>query len=201
MFLQQLPEPYRSSALEEIGRLVQYVDGFLVHSQYYADHMSEYLGIPRDRFHQVRPGITTSDFPLLAEDQAGNPWRRHRAGQVPTVGFLARLAPEKGLHVLGEAFIRLRQRGPTAEANLRIAGWLGGQHQEYADNVFRHLDAAGCGGAYHYDGQVDREQKINFLREIDVLSVPTTYRAHCCPTARRVATSPRSRSSISSLLA
>ena len=56
-----------------------------------------------------------------------------------------------------------------------IAGWLGKQHQKYVDREFRRLDEAGLGSEYEYLGAVDRQQKIEFLNRIDVLSVPTTY--------------------------
>ena len=64
---------------------------------------------------------------------------------------------------------------PSA-AQLRIAGWLGAGHRAYAESVFQRLEAAGCGQAYRYEGEVDRRQKIEFLQQIDLLCVPTTYR-------------------------
>lgn len=176
VFLDQLSEPYRSAALKEIGRLVEHVDGFLVHSQYYADHMSAYLGIPRDRIHQVKLGINTADFQALEDDHGRTESEPGRPASRPTIGFLARLAPEKGLHVLCDALIRLRQRPETADTQLRVAGWLGEEHRAYAQSAFDQLDAAGCGEAYRYEGEVDRQQKIELLRQIDVLCVPTTYR-------------------------
>ncbi len=37
------------------------------------------------------------------------------------------------------------------------------------------LTNAGFGGEFHYRGALDREQKIEFLRGLDVFSVPTVY--------------------------
>jgi glycosyltransferase involved in cell wall biosynthesis len=97
------------------------------------------------------------------------------AGRPPTVGYLARLAPEKGLHVLAEAFILLRQMPGTESARLRIAGWLGPAHRPYAERVFARLKDAGLKDAVEYVGQVDRPGKVAFLKSLDVLAVPTTY--------------------------
>ena len=97
--------------------------------------------------------------------------------QNPTVGYLARLAPEKGLHILADAFIRLRQMPGMEQARLRIAGWLGEQQSGLCRGGLRaSCEAAGLGDAFEYVGEVDRRGKLDFLASIDVLAVPTTYR-------------------------
>jgi glycosyltransferase involved in cell wall biosynthesis len=177
VFLDELAEPHRSRVLEEIRELIKHVDGFLVHSQYYADHMSDYLGIPREKLHQVKLGIETADFEAsLDHSSAVSPDGRAASTRPPTVGYLARLAPEKGLHVLCKAMVLLRQRPETARARLRVAGWLGDRHRAYVQSAFQQLEDAGCGDELDYHGEVDRKGKIEFLKQIDVLSVPTIYR-------------------------
>ena len=114
IFLRGLPEPHQSQALVEIRRLADSVDAFIVNSQFYADAMSEYLGLDRQRMAIVPLGIETHD---LERAQAATP-------RPPTVGYLARLCTEKGLHVLAEAFILLRQMPGTAAARCGSpAGW------------------------------------------------------------------------------
>jgi glycosyltransferase involved in cell wall biosynthesis len=171
IFLESLPEPFRSQAIQEIGRLVPHVDAFLVNSRFYAEFMSDYLGIPADKFRIVPLGIDVLDFQSAAAHAAPD-----LASRPPTVGYLARLAPEKGLHVLVDAFLKLRGMPGAESVKLAVAGWLGEQHRPYADEQFARLQNAGLAHAYHYAGTVDRQQKVDFLRSIDVLSVPTTYR-------------------------
>ena len=98
VFLESLPEPYRSRALQEIRRLVHSIDGFLVHSRYYADFMQDYFCIPPRKLHIVPLGIDTSGFPHPSE----RPLKHESLGQQPgaihrgrTIGYLARLAPER----------------------------------------------------------------------------------------------------------
>lgn len=165
IFLESLPEPHKSRALEEIARLVPQVDGFVVNSRYYADYMSQYMSIPRDMFRIVPLGIDTAGF-----EYHGPP-----APRPPTIGYLARLAPEKGLHQLVDAFLLLREAGEIPDARLRIAGWLGESNRAYAEEQFDRLHKAGLDDAFEYVGSVDRAGKLAFLREIDVLSVPTVY--------------------------
>jgi glycosyltransferase involved in cell wall biosynthesis len=182
IFLQDLVEPYRQQALEQIRRLDPAIDGYLVQSRFYADHMAEYLGHARDKFHIVPLGLDTSDFApertILdhTNDQLQRTEPPPMAPRPPTIGYLARLAPEKGLHVLARGFLALREMPGMQNARLRIAGWLGPQHRRYVQDVFDQLDEAGARDAWEYVGEVDRRGKVDFLRSLDVLAVPTVYR-------------------------
>ena len=174
IFLRDLPEPYQSQALAEVRRLVPHVAAFVVNSKYYADFMADYLAIPKEKMHMVPLGVETAEFSrgvgFQPAQKAGVRGQREL-----TVGYLARLAPEKGLHVLAEAFIQLRQMPGLENVKLRIAGWLGSQHRQYAEEAFAKLRAAGLKDAFTYVGEVDRRGKLAFLQSIDVLAVPTTY--------------------------
>lgn len=175
-FLEYLPEPHKTRCLEQIRRLVPAVDGFLVHSRYYAEFMTEYFGIPREKLHVVPLGIDTRDFAPLAGEAGSGPEGDSGGQRPPTIGYLARLAPEKGLHVLCDAFLELRRRPGMDQVRLRIAGWLGEQNRVYAESQFDQLRAAGLGAAFQFVGEVDRLGKQAFLRAVDILSVPTTQR-------------------------
>lgn len=174
IFLDSLPEPYRSQAVAEMRRLVAYVDRFVVNSEYYGRVMAELLAIPSQKLEFLPLTIDTSDF----EAAIDSPTRaeRVRTGETRTIGYLARLAPEKGLHLLVDAFVRLRQRPDTGHFRLRIAGWLGDHRRGYAEEQFAKLRTAGLADAFEYVGEVDRQGKVEFLRNLDLLSVPTTYR-------------------------
>jgi glycosyltransferase involved in cell wall biosynthesis len=173
IFLRGLPEPYQSQALAQISVLAESIDGFIANSRFYADAMADYLRLDRERIAIVPLGIDTRDFahsPTLQLSRSLPPSRP------PTVGYLARLSPEKGLHVLADAFIKLRQRPGMESARLQIAGWLGEKNRAYAEGAFDRLRAAGLGNAFEYVGEVDRRGKLDFLASLDVLAVPTTYR-------------------------
>lgn len=169
IFLESLPAPYREQALAEIRRLVPHVDGFLVNSHYYARFMSDYLSIPADRIQVIPLGIDTGDFADATNHLQRDPQR-------PTIGYLARVAPEKGLHVLIDAFIALRQRPGHDNVRLKIAGWLGEHRRSYLDEQFQKLRQADLVGQCEYVGELDRRGKVEFLQQLDLFSVPTTYR-------------------------
>ncbi|MBA2114246.1 glycosyltransferase family 4 protein [Bremerella alba] len=169
IFMDDLPEPYRSKCFAQIRELATHVDGFIVFSNYYADYMAEYFGVPRAKFHLVPLGIDLSDFPEKLDRQTD-------VERPPTIGYLARMAPEKGLHVLVDAFMHLRAIPGMEDARLKIAGWAGKQQQPYLDQQFAKLRSAGHFDGCEYLGTVDRAGKLAFLHSIDVLSVPTVYR-------------------------
>ena len=171
IFLRGLPPPYEEQALAQIRRLADQIDGFIVNSRFYADAMADYLGLARERMAIVPLGVEAGDF-----RRVGETGRRNDGENAPVVGFLARLAPEKGLHVLADAFVLLKKMPGMEDARLRIAGWLGEQHRDYVEGVFRRLREADLGLAFEHVGEVDRRQKIEFLGSLDVLAVPTTYR-------------------------
>ena len=171
VFLDSLNEPYRTKCIARITELSKQVDGFIVQSEFFRDYMSDYFSIPRDQFHVTPLGLELHDFESFRERQPAD--NGAEAGQ--TIGYLARLAPEKGLHHLVDAFIWLKQQPETDSIRLKIAGWLGPQHQSYADQQFTKLNEAGLEDAFEYLGAVDRSGKLEFLNSIDLLSVPTEF--------------------------
>src|SRR4029078_4376728 len=130
--------------------------------------MAGYLGIEREKIAIVPLGLDTRDF-----DRKDGETERQRDGERKQLngGYLARLSPEKGLHVLAEAFIRLHQMPGMDSTQLRIAGWLGDKNRENADGVFPRLKEAGLVDAFEYVGEVDRQGKLDFLASLDVLAV------------------------------
>jgi glycosyltransferase involved in cell wall biosynthesis len=165
LFIDGLPEPYRHESLALIRSRLHDVDLFIAVSQYYADHMREYLGIPGEKIRVAPLGVSIPD------DLAPAPLDREPF----TLGYFARVAPEKGLRQLAEAYRILRKDRGLPPSRLRAAGYLGPDHRQYFDEVVRELDRAGLGDEFDYAGAPDRAGKFRFLREIDVLSVPSPY--------------------------
>jgi glycosyltransferase involved in cell wall biosynthesis len=165
LFLDGLQEPYRTQSLELIRRQLDHVDLFLSVSEYYADFMPRYLGIPRNKIEVVPLGINPNGFDLR-EPHAGRPF---------TVGFLGRVAPEKGLHVLAEAYRILRQSGDLPAARFEVAGYMAPDCKPYLATIESNLKKAKLDAEFNYRGILDRAEKISFLRQLDVMSIPATY--------------------------
>ena len=167
LFLEGLTSHYRERALALIREQVGGVDGFVAVSEYCASFMRQYLAIPPEKMFVVPLGIDMAGYEAHQPDLPGSgPFR---------IGYFARIAPEKGLHVLAQAYVQLRRRNADADMQLRVAGYLSPAQSRYLAQARRTLDDAGLGGEFHYDGELDRAGKLRFLRNLDVLSVPATY--------------------------
>jgi glycosyltransferase involved in cell wall biosynthesis len=172
LFLDGLTEPYKSESMELIRQQVRDVDLFVSVSQYYTAYMSDYLRIPRDRMRTVPLGINVNDFPARGDQRVAET----RAASTPfTIGYLARIAPEKGLHNLAEAYRILRHERGLPPSRLRAAGYMAADQRTYLEGITRSLESCGLGAEFEYLGTVDRETKVRFLQSIDVLSVPSGY--------------------------
>jgi len=163
IFLDGLPDPHRAEAFELIRERAGDVNGFVALTRYYARHTTRHFALPPDRVHQITMGIRTEDF----AEAATPPDERF------TIGYLARICPEKGLAGLCDAFVDLRRAGRSCR--LRIAGYLGKADQPYFDRIAKRIKQAGLDDAFEYVGEVSRAEKLGFLQSLHVLSVPTVY--------------------------
>jgi glycosyltransferase involved in cell wall biosynthesis len=174
LFLDGLGEPYRQQSLDLIRAASVHVDAFLPVSRYYCDYMPGYLGIPRSKMRAVPLGINIEGYTPRQRRSEAN--RADGAdNDVFTVGYFARVAPEKGLHVLADAYRRLRARPGLRRSRLVAAGYLAPEHQGYLDDVRAKMKDWGLADQFEYRGELDRPGKIRFLQSLDVMSVPATY--------------------------
>lgn len=169
LFLNGLVPPYREQALALIRQQVPTVDRFVAVGEYCAAFMAQYIDVPRERISVVPLGISMAGYGEHRE-------RPPRSESDPfRVGYFARVAPEKGLDLLAEAYVRLRRRTGPAAMRLEVAGYLARSSQSYLESVRGRLARAGLEQEFAYRGEVDRDGKLEFLGGLDVLSVPAAY--------------------------
>jgi glycosyltransferase involved in cell wall biosynthesis len=185
LFLDSLEEPYRAQALDLIRSHIEHVDLFLPISEFYAEFMPGYLGIPSEKMRVVPIGINLEGFEGAAGTHAsgvqlgthcsGVQLNETKKNGAFTVGFLGRIAPEKGLHLLAEAYKLLRCEMGMSDARFEAAGWMATDCKSYLSDIQKGFADCGLGAEFHYRGVLDRPQKIEFLRTLNVMSVPATY--------------------------
>ncbi|OUT61392.1 MAG: glycosyl transferase family 1 [Rhodopirellula sp. TMED11] len=169
IFLDHLPEKHRAQAIELCQQLVPLVDCFCSHSQFYADKMSRLLNIPADKLVITPLSVDHQPFdPACLVEGAGLSQPSEFR-----LGYLARIAKEKGLQRLVDAFVLIAMEHP--EVTLHAAGWLGPSGKPYLEAIESQLQDAGLSERFHYHGSPDLAGKAAFLRSLDVLSVPTEY--------------------------
>jgi glycosyltransferase involved in cell wall biosynthesis len=170
LFVDQLPEPGRGRVVAEMRRHAPAVAAMIAPSQAYAARLGELLGIEPERRRVVPLGIRLEGFagPAPARPAAAP------AGEI-TIGYLARLAPEKGRDLLAEAFVALAAQPGGERLRLRAAGYLARRDRPYLERVVDRLRAAGLADRFAYAGELDHAGKVRFLRALDLFSVPSLY--------------------------
>jgi glycosyltransferase involved in cell wall biosynthesis len=196
--IDRLHEPHRNQALASIRKLASEVELFAACSRETATFMAAYFGIPPARIRTAPLGINTHDFDRALGLRAQEVSRRSRAAAAPngigagagsgsgsagsstprpfTIGFLARIVPEKGLDRLIDAYRLLRHDRGMPAVRLEIAGALPAEHREWFTQLERRLHEWGYAGDYRYHGAVSRTAKVAFYAQLDAFSMPTTAR-------------------------
>lgn len=168
IFLEGLPQPYQNEALEIIRERAVDVDRFLAISAYYGDMFSKWVGLDPSKIDVVYPGIALDDYRNLTPDSSN-----HRP---LTIGFLARFVPEKGLHLLVDAFTRLCRCGEFPNLRLVAGGYVSRAYKTYVDGIRKTIKENGLEERVKLLGTLERADKLNFFKQIDVFSVPAPYR-------------------------
>jgi glycosyltransferase involved in cell wall biosynthesis len=165
LFIEGIDEPHRTHCRRLLRERLAEMDGLIAPSGYSADFMAAYAELPRERIRVVPQGL---DFTRREPAET-------RGDETLTIGYFTRIAPEKGLRVLAEAYRHLRHDYPDMACRLHVGGYLAPSDQEYFDDVRRSIEGWGFGDDFHYVGETDFAGKIRFLNHLDVFSVPTTY--------------------------
>jgi glycosyltransferase involved in cell wall biosynthesis len=175
VFLERLPEPYHGRALTLLGQRAGEAAALVAMNRYYADFMATYLRLPRERIRVIPPGLNlagtlrSADVPPASE----------KAGETPairTIGYLARVCADKGLHQLADALKLLAADPDVPLVRVRAAGYLDPADRPYLAKIERRMADAGLSDRFQYVGELDHAGKIAFLQSLDLFCLPTVYR-------------------------
>ncbi len=171
-FVARLPQPHRDEALELMRDHAQHFDLLFSPGERYADEMAEFLDVPRERVHVVRPGVEPETYRPSGQ-RVREPFR---------IGFLSRVTPAKGLDILVDAFVMLERMRP-GRATLSVAGEVAGVHRGFLRGLKRRVASAGLADRFEYLGEVDLAGKAALLRSLSVFCLPSRFaeqRAMAC---------------------
>ena len=99
-----------------------------------------------------------------------------QAGPRPfTIGYLARVCPDKGLHQLAAALAILAADGDLPPVRVQAAGYLDARTGPIWPTFERQM-ARRFGRPVRVLGELDRAAKIAFLQSLDLFCLPTVYR-------------------------
>jgi glycosyltransferase involved in cell wall biosynthesis len=163
-FLDHLPPQSREKAWSLLRDCAAHIDAFIAVSRYYAGVMSARLNLPAEKVHAVHNGIDLSEYAPATQ--------KHLE---PAIVYLARMAPEKGLKTLVDAFKLLRKDEKHARVRLRIGGSLTGNDKDFVRALRNDLKRAKLDRDVDFLPNLDKAEKIALLQSGTVFSVPATY--------------------------
>jgi glycosyltransferase involved in cell wall biosynthesis len=190
-FLDALPESHRAVCWQTLAQRAADVDLWVAPSRYFAERMRERLGLPAERVRVVYNGIRLEGYGERAgsrrEGPRGSAEGRGPSGEkgagasdaaaraAPVLGFFARMCREKGLDLLVEAYLLVRQGGRVKDLKLRVGGSCGPADAPLVHGLGERLRAAGLAGEFEFCPNVSRAEKCAFLQSLSVFSVPARY--------------------------
>ncbi len=171
-FLDSMDEPMRSRIWRLLADQAPAVDRFVAPSRYFADRMGARMALPAAQISVVPLGLNLAGYGAVTEEADG---QSPRPAGPPTLGYFARMCREKGLDTLVAAFVELKRRGRVPGLRLKIGGSCGPADEPLVVSLKAQLGAAGFLGDVEFHPNLDRAQKIAFLRSLTVFSVPALY--------------------------
>jgi glycosyltransferase involved in cell wall biosynthesis len=97
------------------------------------------------------------------------------APEYPTIGFLARMIPGKGLDQLVEAFLLLCQENKLPSVRLAIGGTKIAADEPFICRQQEKIARAGLTDRVTWRPNLSFEEKVAFYQSLSVLSVPASY--------------------------
>jgi glycosyltransferase involved in cell wall biosynthesis len=160
-FLDSLLPEFRKDAWDLIGADARELDGCISPSRFFANLMCQRLSMAPQKIFPLSNGISLDGYPMERDEPSE-----------PTIGYFARICPEKGLDLLVDAFIQLKQSDKHSELKLAVAGTLPQENESFLDEQKRKIIAAGFDKFVVFRPNLSREEKIDFLAQLTLFCVP-----------------------------
>ena len=167
IFLERLEPPFYEQARQLLRERSQDASAFIALNRYYGAAMADYLEVEAERIHVIPHGLNLEGHAerIPTQDPA-----------TITIGFMARVCHDKGLHLLADALIELAGDPSLPEVHVKAAGYLGSADRPYLADIQERIAAAGLADRFTYLGEPDRAGKIALLQSLDIKCLPTVYR-------------------------
>ena len=160
VWIEKLEDKYANTAWKGIADSVQYINHFVVTSEYYKKYVAEII-----------PEIKNIDVVFAGVDTAKYACEEYPSA--PVIGFFYRMNEDDGLGILADAFVKLKQKGGFDYLRLRIGGGYTSTDEKFLKKVRKKLRP--------YCDTVDWCEKYNldehakFYKEITAICVPLTF--------------------------
>ncbi|MBT5708078.1 MAG: glycosyltransferase family 4 protein [Verrucomicrobia bacterium] len=163
-FLDALPSHNSKEAWEVLRERAQDVDQFIAPSRYFGELMQDRIKFDSEKLAVIPNGISLEGYDLTSAPT-----------DPPVLGFFARMCEDKGLAMLVESFVLLKQREETKNLRLKIGGGLGPSDEPLVQSIKERLEKFGILGSVEFCPNLSREEKVAFFRSLTVFSAPALY--------------------------
>jgi glycosyltransferase involved in cell wall biosynthesis len=160
-FLDSLLPEFRKDAWGLIGADARELDGCISPSRFFANLMGQRLSMAPQKILPLSNGISLDGYPTDRDEPSKK-----------TIGYFARICPEKGLDLLVDVFIQLKQSDKYPELKLAVAGTLPQENESFLEEQKRKITTAGLGRFVVFRPNLSREEKIDFLDQLTLFCVP-----------------------------
>lgn len=165
-YIDSMKEPYRSQVWDIISERSRDVEFFISPSHFYKKLMAQRLEIDESKIKVVYNGINVEDYTSSKTEDKKPDSTKH-------LGYLARMCPAKGLHILIEAFIILKKQLAVTNLKLSVGGTcVGKSDHHFIEKLKQKLHLAGLLNDVEFLHNIDKPTKLNLLRRIDLFTVP-----------------------------
>lgn len=160
VWIDEMDDTYANLAWQQIAENTRYVDKLIATSNYYRSIAEQKIG-KINAIEVVYPGFEEEKY-------ANSPELKE-----PVIGFFYRMNEKNGLHILVDAFVRLKQKNAIPGLKLKVGGGFNAQDKKYLKELQNKLSA------YRNDVEFSEGYSLDdhkaFYQSISVISVPITF--------------------------
>ena len=160
-WVNDMAEPYQSTAWKMMGSESEYVDAFVSPSRYYKDFVTGKTGIPAEKIHVVPSGIDIAAAPVS-----------NKKSTDPAIGYFSRVNYHNGFDKLADAFIGLKKSEEFKNLTLHVCGGFTGDDKPFIAEQIQKIKTNGFKSSVRIYPEFQGDSKQEFFNAIDLLSVP-----------------------------
>ena len=160
-WIDPMEEAYQQQVWGLMAEKAVDVDRFVAASHYYARFSQNRLDIPASRIQVVYAGIHLDGYqqsPLSLDP--------------PVIGYLSRMSASLGLGILIDAFLSLKRHPEFQNLRLHMTGGHTAEDKPFIRQKLKAIKQQGCEDSVRVFEAFDRQDRIEFLKSLTLLSVP-----------------------------
>ncbi len=160
-WIDPMKQNYQDKVWNLMAEKAKQVDRFIAASHYYSAFSQDKLKIPASKINVVYAGIALERYK-----------RSSLPMDPPVIGYLSRIWERLGLDILVDAVILLKQKPEYKHLQLHITGGQTAEDRPFIKRIKHTIHQAGIVKDIYIFETFDKEDRIEFLKNLTLLSVP-----------------------------